>query len=128
MITIKGLFIVLLVVFGQNEARVINKRQAAATTASPASVAPCQTGTCLNGGVCFTFGNVGMCVCPPGYGGLFCQILVNPSLTNPSAITVTAAASITNLCLPNPCLNGLLIRFRTESNQKKRLLILLFNF
>lgn len=108
MITIKGLVLVLFVVFGQNEARSLNKRQA---TTSPVTVPPCTTGTCLNGGVCFTFGNIGMCVCPPGYGGIFCQILINPSLTNPSAITVTAAASITNLCVPNPCLNGLYFIF-----------------
>lgn len=52
---------------------------------------------CLNGGVCYEFNSVYMCVCALGFGGQHCQNDLN------------------NLCASNPCQNG--GRCSTEPNR-----------
>lgn len=97
------IFVLVASLMGHSQAlHLLRKRQV--------TVSPCTTGTCVNGGVCHTFGNVATCSCLPGYGGLFCELVINPNVTNPSISTAAPIPSLSNLCLPNPCLNGELMR------------------
>lgn len=58
------------------------------------STSPCSDSPCLNGGVCHpTVGDGVLCTCPPGYGGVNCEVVCSGEIELPDAAFASAVRS-----------------------------------
>ncbi|HEU5073009.1 MAG TPA: hypothetical protein VFU02_02535 [Polyangiaceae bacterium] len=67
------------------------------------STSPCSDSPCLNGGVCHpTVGDRVLCTCPPGYGGVNCEVVCSGEIEFPDAAFASAVRSAGSIDAAEP--------------------------